>query len=176
MLKINNPIVLVGIMGAGKTSFGKKIAKNMNIPFFDSDHVIEKQEGMSVSNIFKEYGEEYFRNREYEVIKELMEINKICVIALGGGAFVNDKIRNLVKNHAISVWIKADIDVLLRRVSGNNKRPLLENGDKREILLNLLQERNVYYSQTDIEILNNDIPYKKVEKVFLNELEEYYGK
>jgi len=176
MLKINKPIIFVGIMGAGKTSFGKKIAKSLDVPFFDSDHVIEEQEKMAVGDVFEYKGEEYFRNREYEVIKELLESNSQCIIAFGGGAFISDKVRSLVKEMAISVWIKADIDVLLQRVSGNNKRPLLEKGDKRDILLNLLKKRESFYAEADIEILNNNVPHKKVEKIFLEKLDEYYGK
>src|SRR5690606_30559179 len=142
-------VVLVGLMGCGKTAIGKRLAKQFGLPFFDLDHEIEAEFGCTVSEIFEKHGEPRFRQAEREAILRFME-GEPCILASGGGAFIQDEIRRLIKEKAISVWLKADLDVLLERVSRKNTRPLLAQGDKREIMQNLIEKRYPIYQEADI--------------------------
>lgn len=153
-------IVLVGMMGCGKSTIGRLLAKDMGSKFFDSDQIIEKNESMSIKKIFERHGEKYFRECEYNTIKDLIAKKEFCVIASGGGAFIHDITRDLIKNNALSIWLRSSYEVLLKRVSKSNKRPILENGDKEEILKSLIDVRYPIYSEADIHFQNNDIPNK----------------
>lgn len=154
-------VVLVGLMGCGKTAIGKRLAVQLDVPFFDLDHEIEALLGYSVSEIFEKYGEPHFRQAEQEVIIRLIE-GKPCILASGGGAFIQDAIRKLIKKKAISVWLKADFEVLLERVSRKNNRPLLEQGNKAEILKRLMKERYPVYAEADITVDSGEGPHNMV--------------
>ena len=150
--RLDRCVVLVGLMGAGKSSIGKRLAKALDVPFVDSDEEIVKAAGCSISNIFEVYGEAMFRDLERRVLNRLLTEEKASVIATGGGAFIQDATRALIKEKAVSVWLKADLDVLYERVSRKNNRPLLEKGDKREILAKLMADRDPFYAQADLAI------------------------
>lgn len=155
----NKTLVLVGMMGVGKTTVGRKLAEILKVPFHDADHEIERAANMSVSDYFKAYGEAQFRQGERRVIRRLLK-SPPHVLATGGGAFLDDKTRELVKRTAISVWLKADIEVILKRTGRRDTRPLLREGDPRETLTRLLREREPYYAAADIAIDSADGPHR----------------
>ncbi len=145
-------IVLTGIMGAGKTTIGSKLADKLGFYFIDSDQEIEDFTQQSIAEIFKTKGEKYFRQVEKETIKEILSRDEQIVLSLGGGAFMDDEIRELIKKQAISVWLYADIDSILYRISLKNTRPLLDNFNKRLTLSNLMIQRYPTYKKADIHI------------------------
>lgn len=144
-------VVLIGLMGAGKTTVGRRLAAIMDRPFNDADHEIERAAGRSVSEIFDDFGEAAFRDGERRVIARLLE-EPPMVLALGGGSFVDPDTRALVKQRAVSVWLQADIETLATRVARRDTRPLLRDGDPTEILGHLLETREPAYAQADIQI------------------------
>ena len=152
--KPNKPIVLVGLMGAGKTTIGRRLASSMGLNFIDSDNEIVEAAGCSIADIFEIYGEAIFRDLEQRVLLRLVA-GEPSVIATGGGAFINPVIRAAIKEKAISVWLKADLDILLERVSRRDHRPLLKTGDKGAILGRLMEERYPVYAGADITIDSN---------------------
>jgi shikimate kinase/3-dehydroquinate synthase len=145
-------IVLTGLMGAGKTTIGSKLAEKLGFYFIDSDQEIEDKQRQSIANIFKTKGEKYFRQIERETIREIINRDEQIVLSLGGGAFVDEEIRVLIKERAISIWLYADLDVLLHRIANKNTRPLLNNVDKRAALQDLIIKRYPIYKQSDIHI------------------------
>ncbi|MBD20291.1 MAG: shikimate kinase [Rhodospirillaceae bacterium] len=149
--EISKTIVLVGLMGAGKTCIGQRLAKALNLPFVDADDEIEKAAGCSISDIFELYGEPKFRDGEKKVISRLLD-DPIHVLATGGGAFVNRDTRERIKKNAISIWIRADIELLLSRTRGRNNRPLLKNTNPRAKLQQLINQRYPSYRQADMVI------------------------
>lgn len=170
---INKMIVLVGLMGVGKTSIGKRLAERMGLDFIDLDNEIERQTGCSVAEIFERFGEPEFRRMEISSFKRLVEDNQTRILALGGGAFVNPEIRELVKEKAISVWLKAKIEVLVERVSRRNTRPLLEKGDKHEIMRKLMDERYPIYAEADIMVESDEGPHQKVVDKIIEKIREH---
>lgn len=145
MVKADRPIVLVGMMGAGKTSVGRRLAARLDLPFRDSDEEIEKAAGISVTDIFERFGEEEFRRVEHRVIRRLLQSGP-AVIATGGGALMNEATRGHILEEADTVWLRADPDVLLRRVGADHTRPLLSRGDPLVILGKLIDERSAVYA------------------------------
>ena len=148
---LKKSIVLIGLMGAGKTSVGSRLSEKLNIPFVDSDSEIEIAAGMTVSEIFFKFGENYFRAGEERVLERLL-IGDPKILATGGGAFVSSKIRGLIKKSSISVWLRADLETLWSRVQGKNTRPLLHTDNPKSSLAKLINERNPIYSNADIII------------------------
>ncbi|MET0545356.1 MAG: shikimate kinase [Caulobacterales bacterium] len=143
-------IVLVGLMGVGKTTVGKALAAQLNMPFRDADSQIEEAAGLSISEIFAQHGEQEFRRGERRVLHRLLTAEAPHVLATGGGAFIDPDTRALIQSTAVSVWLKADIDSLVKRVSRKNTRPLLRQGDPKEILTRLCHERAAFYALADI--------------------------
>lgn len=158
----------MGLMGSGKTSIGRRLAKRLDVPFNDSDHEVETAAGCSIKEIFSLYGEEAFHSGEHRVITRLLT-QEPHVLATGGGSFMTEETRNLIKDRAISVWLKADIETLLTRVSRRNDRPLLERAtEHRETLERLIAERYPLYSNADIVVNTFDEPAATtVERVVL---------
>lgn len=152
-------LVLVGMMGAGKSSVGKRLAQVLDLPFKDADEEIEKAAGRTISEIFAHHGEAEFREGERRVIARLLD-DPPHVLATGGGAFVNNSTRALVKAKAVSIWLKADPEVLARRVGRKDNRPLLRGKDPRQVLTELLAQREPAYRQADLIIESNDGPHQ----------------
>jgi len=150
-LALDRTIVLVGMMGAGKTAVGRKLAYALDWPFADADLAIEAAAGTTIANIFQEIGEAAFREKERQIIERLLD-DKRQVLALGGGAFVDPETRALVRSRAISVWLRADLDILVRRTARRDDRPLLTGGDPRERLTALLEQRNPIYAEADLAV------------------------
>ena len=165
-LEIEKTIVLVGLMGAGKTSIGRRLAKELNIEFRDSDQEIEKKVGCSVAEIFEGFGESYFRQVERETIQDLLKNATPHVLATGGGAFMDAETRELIKEEGLSVWLRAALDVIIDRVSRNDNRPLLNTGNPREILEKLIEVRYPIYAEADLVVDSDSGPhYKVVEQI-----------
>ncbi|HLL27866.1 MAG TPA: shikimate kinase [Xanthobacteraceae bacterium] len=162
-------IVLVGMPGSGKTSIGRRLAAYLGIEFVDADQEIEAAAGMSIADIFSQHGEPYFRAGEARVIARLLGKGP-QVIATGGGAFVNPDTRALVRARAFSVWLKADLDLLLRRVKRKNDRPLLRVADPEAVLKRLLAERESAYAEADITVTSLDVPHEAVVEALVKAL------
>ena len=148
-------ITLVGLMGVGKSSVGRRLANALDLPFKDADVEIEAAAGRSIPDIFAEMGEPAFREGERRVITRLLE-NPPHVLATGGGAFMNDETRALIKERSISVWLKADLEVLVRRVSRKDSRPLLSGKDPLAVLTELAEKRYPVYAEADITVETGD--------------------
>ena len=153
-------IVMVGLMGAGKSAVGRRLAARLNMPFVDADTEIETAAGCTIAEIFERHGEAAFRDGERRVIARLLEGPPI-VLATGGGAFMDDDTRALVARTGISVWLRADLDTLVRRTAKRNHRPLLRDGDPAETLKNLIAIRHPIYEQSDIVVESDDSPLDK---------------
>jgi len=151
------PVVLIGLMGAGKSRIGRELALRLDLPFVDADTEIIKAAGCSVSDIFELYGEDAFRDVENRVISRLL-IGKVQIIATGGGAFMNLGIRKAIANHGISLWLRAELDILVERTSRRGGRPLLEGGEPKAILKGLMDERYPVYAEADIVVDSKDVP------------------
>jgi shikimate kinase len=160
--RIDRPIVLVGMMGVGKTSVGKRLAAALGTTFADADEAIESAARMTIPEIFAQFGEAPFRDGERRVIARLIEQgDKRTVIATGGGAFCNSETRGLILEKTISVWLDSDIDTLVERTARKNNRPLLQNGNRRETLTRLRAERQGDYALAQIHVMSNDGPHTK---------------
>jgi shikimate kinase len=158
-------IVLVGMMGAGKSSIGRRLAARLAVPFIDADAEIEQAADMTIAEIFEAHGEPYFRAGEARVIARLLDQGP-QVLATGGGAFMNEQTRANIRDKGISVWLKADLEVLTRRVRRRNDRPLLKTADPVATLVNLLAEREPIYGEADFTVLSRDISHD----VIVNEI------
>ena len=157
-------------MGVGKSSVGKRLAKRLGMPFFDADDEIETAAGMTIAEMFERYSEEYFRDGERRVIARLIE-GPAKIVATGGGAFVNDATRALIKQTALSVWLDADIDILVERVARRSHRPLLRGKDTKTVLTELSRVRNPLYAQADIHIRSDASPHANTVDSILKALE-----
>ena len=153
------PIVLVGLMGVGKSTVGRRLAGRLRLPFVDADHEIEAAAGMTVAEIFDRFGEPYFRDGERRVIQRLMD-GSPKVIATGGGAFINDETRALILAEATAVWLNAHPDVLADRVSRRDTRPLLRGKNPREVLVELARVRDPIYALAPIHVASNRAPHE----------------
>lgn len=160
-LPLNKSIVLVGLMGAGKSSVGRRFAARLGLPFVDADTEIETAAGLTIPDIFEVYGEAAFRDCEKRVIARLLE-GPVQVIATGGGAFVDPETRELVKERGISVWLHAPVNLLAERVSRRNNRPLVAGKDPEPVLARLAAEREPYYEQADIRVESGEGPHERV--------------
>ena len=148
-------VVFVGLMGAGKTAIGRKVAGMLGLPFTDSDHEIETVSRMTIPDLFERYGEAEFRSLEQRVIVRVLESGP-QVLSTGGGAFMNAQTREAIEAYGLSVWLKADVDTLLDRVSKKQNRPLLKNADPRAVLERLMLERNPVYALADVTVATRD--------------------
>ena len=171
-LKITRSIVLIGLMGAGKTSIGRRLAVRLGLPFADADTEIEIAAGRSVSDIFEEFGEAAFRDGERKVIARLMDETP-KILATGGGAFMDAETRTLIREHAISIWLKADITTLVERTSRRNTRPLLQDGNAEETLVRLAEMREPVYAEADLTVESDDGPHEQTVDAIVSALEQY---
>ena len=154
-------IVLVGMMGAGKSTIGRRLAARLNLPFVDADTEIEAAAGMSIPEIFEAHGEPHFRDGEARVIARLLESGP-GVLATGGGSFMREETRRRIGEKAVSIWLKADPDVILRRVKRRADRPLLQTTDPAATVTRLLGEREPVYERADITIASREVPHDKI--------------
>jgi len=155
---LRRTLVLVGLMGAGKSTIGRRLAARLGLPFVDADSEIEAAAGCSIPDIFELHGEEAFRDGERRVIERLLE-PPVKILATGGGAFMNDVTRALIKKGARSLWLRAELDVLYRRTSRRTNRPLLLKGNAREVLAGLMAERYPVYAEADLTVETDDSPH-----------------
>jgi shikimate kinase len=163
------PIVLVGLMGVGKTSVGRRLAARLHLPFVDADHEIEVAAGLTVNEIFERFGEAHFRDGERRVIARLLD-GRTKVIATGGGAFMNDATRALILERATTVWLDADIETLAARVARRDDRPLLRGKDARTVLTNLASIRNPVYALAPIHVRSNVHPHESAVEAIIGHL------
>ena len=156
-LELPRSIVLVGLMGAGKTCIGRRLAQRHGLAFRDADTEVERAADRSIPEIFETYGEAAFRDCERKVIARLLG-EAPHVLATGGGAFMDDQTRSLIKERAISVWLRADLDLLVRRTAKRGNRPLLQGGDPRHVLNDLMHQRDPVYAEADLVVDSEDGP------------------
>ena len=177
MTNYNKVILLVGLIGSGKTSVGKRLAKKLNLPFIDGDQEIEKASGLSVIDVFKCFGEEEYRAGETRIMKRLLSSNP-CVLASGGGAFVAEQTRKIAKEKAITIWLKADIDVLYNRTSGRKRRPFLQCNDSKikNKLQKYIEEEYPFYNQADIIVETKNEAVEKTVSRVMQTLNEFMNK
>ncbi len=175
--QIDRPIVLVGLMGVGKTSVGRKLASLMHLPFVDADEEIEQAAQLSISEIFERHGELAFRDGERRVIARLLDGAKDGdrrkIISTGGGAFCNAATRALILGCAVAVWLDCDLETLVERVSRKDNRPLLHGKDAREVLGRLQRERQPYYEQAPIHVMSRNGPHSRTIDTILRDLAKW---
>lgn len=168
-------IVLVGMMGAGKSSVGRRLASALGLPFADADTEIERAAGMPVEDIFTHHGEAHFRAGEERVIKRILSTGPL-VLATGGGAFMSASLRDAIAEHGVSVWLRAQPDILMQRVIRRDNRPLLKTPDPRATLERILAEREPVYALADVTVDSRDVPHETmvvhVNEGLLNHLRE----
>ncbi len=170
----NRPIVVVGLMGAGKSSVGRRLAEKLKIPFVDADHEIEAAAGKSVSEIFADHGEAYFREGERKVIARLLA-GGTQVLATGGGAFIDDETRGRIQDHGVSVWLKAPLELLMKRVMKRQGRPLLQAADPESVMRDLIEKRYPIYSFADITVESRDVQHNNMVNDVIRALTQWDG-
>jgi shikimate kinase len=154
-------VVLVGMMGAGKSTIGRRLSLRLRLPFLDADTEIETAAGMSIPDIFEARGEADFRDGEARVIARLLDSGP-GVLATGGGAFMREETRNRIRDKAISIWLKADADIIMRRVKRRADRPLLQTADPEATVGRLLREREPIYQYADLTVWSRDVPHERI--------------
>ncbi len=173
--RLDRPVVLVGLMGAGKSTVGRRLAKRLGVPFIDSDQAIEDAAGLPAGELFDRYGDKDFRDGERRLVARLVDEGTIRVIATGGGAYVDPLTRKLLNERAITIWLDAPIDILAERTGRRDTRPLLRNGDRANTLRRLSTEREHAYSQAHIRIRSGQGAHRDVVESVLNALVDYLG-
>jgi len=194
LARIDRPVVLVGMMGVGKSSLGRRLATQLGVDFVDADEEIEKAARLTIPEIFATYGEAFFRDGERRVIARLLGVADtgngpsadglalpplpcaragVKVIATGGGAFVNDQTRALILSRGIAVWLDADLDTLVERTARKDNRPLLKQGNPREILAALKEAREPFYAQAPIAVLSGNTPHSRTLSGLIGALAEW---
>jgi shikimate kinase len=154
-------VVLVGMMGAGKSTIGRRISSRLGLPFLDADAEIEAAARMSIPDIFESRGEPDFRDGEARVIARLLDSGP-AIIATGGGAFIRQETRDRIRDKAVSIWLKADADIIMRRVKRRSDRPLLQTDDPEATVDRLIGEREPFYRQADLTVWSRDVPHEKI--------------
>jgi shikimate kinase len=155
-ISVNKPIVLVGMMGSGKSTIGKRLAYKLNLQFYDSDKIIEEREGLSLMDIYDFRGEEYFKEQEVKVISEILDYG-VVVLSTGGESFLHDAVREKVKQKAVSVWLKTDVSILHERVSKRNNRPQLMGDNKLEMIEEMVEKSYPVFSEADVIVESKDM-------------------
>jgi shikimate kinase len=170
----NRPLVLIGMMGAGKTTVGRRLAARLNRTFIDSDAEIETAAGMSIEDYFTAHGEAEFRAGEARVIARLLERENI-VLGTGGGAFINSDSRSLIKQKGVSIWLKADFELLFARVSRRSNRPLLKTANPRQTLQDLIDARYPIYCEAEVTVNSRDVPHEVVADSVITAVTHHLG-
>jgi shikimate kinase len=170
--RLDRPIVLVGLMGAGKSTVGRRLAKHLGLPFVDSDDAIEDAAGFSAAEVFERYGEADFRDGERRLVARLMD-GQVRVIATGGGAYVDPRTRKLLNERAITIWLDAPVEVLADRTGRRDTRPLLRNSDRKGTLQRLAEQRGPAYSEAHIRVKSGSGAHKRVVDAIVDALERY---
>ena len=172
---LDRPIVLVGLMGAGKSTVGRRLAKRLGLPFVDSDAAIEDAAGYSAAEIFERFGEADFRDGERRLVARLID-GDVRVIATGGGAYVDPRTRELLNQRAITVWLDAPVEVLAERTGRRDTRPLLRNGDPKDTLQRLAEERGSAYAEAHIRIRSGNGAHRDVVESIIQALNDYLAR
>jgi shikimate kinase len=167
-------VVLVGMMGAGKSTIGRRLSARLHLPFLDADTEIEAAAGMSIPDIFETHGEPHFRDGEARVIARLLDGGP-AVIATGGGAFMREETRNRVRDKAVSIWLKADADIIMKRVKRRADRPLLQTANPEATVGRLIAEREPVYQRADLTIWSRDVPHERIVDECLDALHAWLG-
>jgi shikimate kinase len=173
--RLDRPIVLVGLMGVGKSTIGRRLAKRLDLPFVDSDSAIEDAAGYSAAEIYERFGEKDFRDGERRLVARLVD-GTVGIIATGGGAFVDSRTRELLNERAVTVWLDAPVAILAERTSRRDTRPLLRKGDPRDTLARLAEERRPSYAEAHIRITSGDGGHHEVVEKIIVAVEEYLGR
>ena len=171
---IDRPIVLVGLMGAGKSTVGRRLAKRLGLPFVDSDVAIEEASGSPTAELFERYGESDFRDGERRLVARLVE-GGVRVIATGGGAFNDARTRAILNERTITIWLDSPVDVLAERTARRDNRPLLKNGNRASILARLDEERRPFYAEAQIRVESVAGAHRDVVESIVEALQERYG-
>ncbi len=170
--RLDRPVVLVGLMGVGKSTVGRRLANMLGCGFFDADYEIEHAAQRSIPEIFGQHGEAYFRDGERRVIARLIE-EEAGVIATGGGAFVDPETRSLILRRALAVWIDCDIDTLVERTSRRKTRPLLQTGDPKVILTELFKKREKFYAQAQVHVQSQDSAHSDTARAIIEAIDQW---
>ena len=170
--RLDRPVVLVGLMGVGKSTVGRRLAKRLGLSFVDSDAEIEDAAGYPAAEIFERYGETDFRDGERRLVARLIE-GEVRVIATGGGAYIDQRTRELLNERAITIWLDAPVDILAERTSRRDTRAQLRNGDPKAVLEKLADERRASYAQAHIHVRSGDGAHKDVVEAVIQALDEY---
>lgn len=165
-------IVLVGLMGAGKTTVGRRLANRLGLPFADADQEIEQAAGKTIPEIFEEHGEQYFRDGERRVIDRLLK-EEPRVLATGGGAYMSAETRAAIAQNGISLWLRADVGLLMKRVRRRSNRPLLKTADPEATMRKLVDERYPVYAQADLAVDSKDVPHDQIVEACLAALDAW---
>ena len=170
----DKPIVLVGMMGSGKSSVGRRLASRLRLPFYDADDEIEAAAGLKVAEIFERYGEPYFRDGERRVIARLLD-HRRCVIATGGGAFAQDDTRAMILDRGTAIWLDVPVSVLVERVSRRGHRPLLAGRNPAEVLTDLLAKRGPAYAKAPVHVVSDAAPHGRAVEAILAALKDQFA-
>lgn len=174
--QLDRPIVLVGLMGAGKSTVGRRLARRLGLAFVDSDEAIEDAAGFPAGELFERYGDADFRDGERRLVARLVDEGNVRVIATGGGAYVNPLTRKLLNERAITVWLDAPVDILAERTGRRNTRPLLRDGSRANTLKRLSKERGPAYAEAHIRVKSGDGAHRDVVDSIVNALEDYVAR
>ncbi|MES2135867.1 MAG: shikimate kinase [Pseudomonadota bacterium] len=173
--RLDRPVVLVGLMGVGKSTVGRRLAKRLGLPFVDSDSEIEEAVGLPWGELFERYGEEDYRDGERRLVARLID-GQVRVIATGGGVFVDPNTRRLLNEQGITVWLDAPVDVLAERTSRRDTRPLLKNGDPKGTLKRLAEIELEAYAEAHIHVKSGEGPHKDVVEAIIRKIEQFVGR
>ena len=168
-------VVLVGLMGAGKSAIGRRLAARLHLPFVDADTEIETAAGCTIAEIFARDGEAVFRSVERKIIARLLTEQPVHILATGGGAFMDPETRAMIRQHGLSVWLRAELDVLLARTARRTHRPLLNAGDPKEILERLMTARYPTYAEADLTVISDERPPEATVELVVEALEAHFG-
>ena len=168
-------VVLVGLMGAGKSAIGRRLAARLHLPFVDADTEIEAAAGCTIAEIFARDGEAVFRSVERKIIARLLTEQPVHILATGGGAFMDPDTRAMIRQHGLSIWLRAELDVLLARTARRTHRPLLNAGDPKDILERLMTARYPTYAEADLTVISDERPPEATVELVLEALEAHFG-